>query len=160
MPPFLPTTLLISRRMRVIWRHEISLHRHSRPRVHPRRDKLSGWGRPVVLQFQYGLLSLVTQSIVSSSPYDRLSLSKFARPVVCLAGRLPLSQMSRPLLSSHLLHPSGSVFDILLSVARIDDSATAETNADSGRRRRRHGMATVRCAWESDRATDATDGCE
>ena len=99
----LPPTLLISRRMRVIWRHEISLHRHSRPRVHPRRDMLSGWGRPVVLQFQYGLLSLVTQSIVSSSPYDRLSLSKFARPVVCLAGRLPLSQMSRPLLSSHLL---------------------------------------------------------
>ena len=74
--------------------------------VHPRRDMLFASGaivedsQLVVLQFHYGLLSLVTQSIVPYSPYDRLS--KFARPSL-LSGRLPLSQMSRPLLLSSCL---------------------------------------------------------
>ena len=80
---------------------------------------------------------MVTQSIVPSSPYDRLS--KFAR-TVCLDDLAVANVAS--IIVVIVLTPSGGVFDILLSVARLDDSATAETNADSGRRR--HGNRSLR----------------
>ena len=77
---------------------------------------------------------MVTQSIVLSS----LSLRPFAVVQICpsrLSGRLePIAAVVANVAAIIVvvLTQSGSVFDILLSVARLGDSATAETNADFG----------------------------
>ena len=86
---------------------------------------------------------MVTQSIVPYSPHDRLRLSNL--PVQSVWPTAAVANVAS-IIVVVVLTPSGGVFDILLSVARIDDSATAETNADFGRRRRRrrHGNRSLR----------------